>query len=220
MTNGSGEDGGEWMTANDALLKLMAKGMDPATAKSMLAEYLRDGLLSARVDAAWISTESNLNKAWKSEENGERVEQSIIVPVKYWRSDRRALDDRARWRWPFNKFFYTIATNPIKRRMLRGVSFSVQELVKLQPDLFPGEIKPKRGRNPDVSARDAGWMEIVRLSQEGQLNSDTFKTVTGLKDELQARLKLTPNGPSRLGEQQIKEIASMVIKVLKPGPPT
>ncbi|WP_242097636.1 hypothetical protein [Sphingomonas sp. CROZ-RG-20F-R02-07] len=215
MTNDAIEVASEWISAKDALANLSIGGRNPVEAQAMLAEYLRAGHLKARAEAVWISTEANLGKAWKSDLVSPEVERNIDVPVRYWRTDKHALTDRARWRWPFNKFFYTLGTNPIKRRMFKGVTFSHNSLAALQPDHFRSSKKKKSGRSLDVEARDAGWMEIVRISQEGRLNSDQYKTRKSLIEELYHRLQL-PDETLRLGEGQIGEIASMVVKVLKP----
>lgn len=88
----------------------------------------------------------------------------MVVPVSYWRSDKRAAADRNRWQLPVNKFTYTVNVKPLKRRMLRGVELKLPDLERLRPTLFEPSKKSHGGRKHDVSARDAGWMEIVRIS--------------------------------------------------------
>lgn len=205
----------KWMAASDALNIMTRDGENPVDIQAMLAEYLRAGTLRARVSSVWTTTEKSLATAWKGLSSDSPVEHDIEVPVRYWRSDRRALDDRARWRWPVNKFFYTIAGKPLKRRMFAGVHFNTDDLAKLQPQYFTSVRKPRRGRKTDVSARDRGWLVVVTLSQDGLLHADKFKSQSELEVEMQDRLKLS-NGMLALGQGQIREIASMVIKILKP----
>lgn len=216
MDHQDDSDGSEWILANDAYMHLIGKNVDPVTAKSSIADFLRDGYLQARAKGVWISTDTKLSEAWRSHATCSEVERDIDVPTKYWRSDLNAIPDRARWRWPCNQFFYTLSAKPRKRRMFRGVSLERKGLERLFPDIFRDIQKPKAGRKPDVSGRDAGWLEIVRISQEGPLDIDRFRTIESLIEELHARLLLGNGNTSRLGQNQVREIASQTWKALKP----
>lgn len=68
-------------------------------------------------------------------------------------------------------------------------------------------------------ARDAGWLEVVRISQDGMLHSGKFNTISSLKEELSFRLQQGKD-KSRLGINQIDEIAKMVLPTLKPRDPS
>ena len=207
----------EWIAASDALDILTRGGENPVNVQAMLAEYLRAGSLRARAEAVWTTSENALGAAWKSDASSETVEREIEVPLRYWRSDKRALVDRARWRWPFNKFFYTVTVKPLKRRMFKGVRFNSGDLAKLQPGYFISSKKAPRGRKHDPSGRDRGWLALVAISQEGQLHSDQYKLQGDLEAEIQERLR-RPNGKLALGQGQIREIASQVMNVLEPRP--
>lgn len=204
----------EWISAKDALLQATERGHDPVAFKAAIAEYLRDELLTATAKAVWVSTEVNLTKAWKSHHSADDVERDITVPVRYWRSDKRATTDRPRWRWPYNQFFYTVSLNPVKLRMMTGVKFRIQDLKKLRPDIFGPAKRSTSGRKHDVSARDAGWLEIVRLATEGRLSYTIFKTGTDLQNELEERLQ-NADGTLRLGKTQVSEISRQVVLILK-----
>lgn len=215
MDHQDDSDGSEWILANDAYMHLIGKNVDPITAKSSIADFLRDGYLQARAKGVWISTDTKLSEAWRSHATCSEVEQDIVVPTKYWRSDLNAISDRARWRWPYNQFFYTLSAKPRKRRMFRGVSLERKGLERLFPDIFRDTKKPTVGRPPNVSGRDAAWLVIVELSQEGILDSDNFTTIESLREEMDARLMLA-DGTSRLGQNQMKQIAKQTWQRLKP----
>ena len=205
----------EWISAKETLAVLSTEGRNPVSVKAMIADYLRDGLLEARAEAVWVSTEPNLGKSWKTDDVTADVERNIVVPVRYWRTDRRAETDRARWRWPYNKFFYTLAASPLKRRMFKGITFSTRDLTNLQPKDFSGRVTRPRGRNLDKGRRDAGWLEIVKLAQGEHFNLDFFETQNDLIEQLKTTLQ-DAEGNLRLGETQIAEIARMVHPLLKP----
>ncbi len=215
MTDEAATTDDRWIKAYDALQLAIARGEDPVAFKGAIAEYLRDGMLQARAKAVWTTSETNMLKAWRAQDTAEDVQLDVVVPVSYWRSDKRAAADRNRWQWPVNKFTYTVNVKPLKRRMIRGVELKLPDLERLRPTLFEPPKKSRGGRKHDVSARDAGWMEIVGISQDGLLNSDTYKTITSLKDEMKHRLQ-DADGDLRLGQKQIDEIAKQVVAVLKP----
>ncbi|WP_277981171.1 hypothetical protein [Sphingomonas phyllosphaerae] len=216
MDHQDDSDGSEWILANDAYMHLIGKNVDPITAKSSIADFLRDGYLQARAKGVWISTDTKLSEAWRSHATCSEVERDIDVPTKYWRSDLNAIPDRARWRWPYNQFFYTLSLKPRRRRMFRGVSLERKGLERLFPDIFREIQKSKVGRKHDVSARDAGWLVIVELSQEGLLDKDTYPTAESLKVEMQHRLTMPDGDTLRLGQNQVGEIARHTWRRLKP----
>lgn len=208
-----------WIKASEALELAVEKGEDPVAFKGAVAEFLRDGLLTARAEAIWTTTEANMHKAWRTHKEAADITRDLIVPVNYWRYDKRAAHDRSRWRWPYSKFMYTINIKPLKRRMIMGVELSLNDLERLRPSLFKPIKKNRSGRPPEVIARDAGWLEVVRISQDGMLHSGKFKTITSLKEEMKFRLQ-QEDGKLRLGINQIDEIAGMVLPTLKPRDPS
>ncbi len=100
--------------------------------------------------------------------------------------------------------------------MFRGVSLERKGLERLFPDIFREIQKSKVGRKHDVSARDAGWLVIVELSQEGLLDKDTYPTAESLKVEMQHRLTMPDGDTLRLGQNQVGEIARHTWRRLKP----
>lgn len=128
MTEQAANAEGEWISADDASKLAIERSEDIVTFQSSVAQLLRHGLLKARAEAVWIEKEPVLSKAWKNISSAENIERNILVPVNYWRSDIRASEDRERWRWPVNKFAYTINENPFRRRMIAGVEFCLSDL--------------------------------------------------------------------------------------------
>ncbi|UZK70485.1 hypothetical protein OKW76_05425 [Sphingomonas sp. S1-29] len=208
-----------WISASDAVDALVATGtIDTLAAKAMLADYLRDGRLSAKAKSVWINTASNAaTLSWKIEPNNETVERDVMVPVRYWRSDKRALEDRSRWRWPTNQFYYTITVKPLKRRMFSGVRFDKAELHHLLPQVFAAVGKAKRGRPPEIEKRDAIWTEVVRMIFASELTRKNYPDQLSLTDALMDRLRYGPDGKLRAGQVQIREVAGMAHKLLGPA---
>ncbi len=203
----------DWLSANEAVRILTGQGQNPVDVKEMLADYLRDGLLKARAEAVWTTSELNLGKAWKTDEIAEDVRRDSPVPLQEWRTDKRAKADRDRWRWPYDKFFYTITSKPLKRRMFKGVRFSISDLAKLQPKAFLGVAPRTRGRKVDVARRDRGWLTVLELALGDRFHRGFFKDQNDLEQEMQNLLQ-DECGKLALGQNQIQEIARLVLPMV------
>ncbi len=205
---------GRWIKASDASDLAIRCGEDVVAFRAAAAEFLRDGRLRARAEAVWISCETNMNKAWESISTTENVERNIEVPVRYWRADIRAATDRNRWRWMLNNFACTIGTKPLKRRMIMGVEFLLDDLKDIKPNLFDGAAKKTRGPDKDIENIENGWLQIVRISQSTQgLNLERFRSAASLQKVIEDRLA-DANGHTKPGKEKIKGISSKVYKLL------
>ena len=202
----------EWISANEAVKLLSQAGQNPESSKSMFAEALREGELQARAEAVWLSEHKRLNEAWRSHKFHDDVERNILVPTNYWRSEKQHMDDRTRWRWSQNKFFYTIRKKPLKRRMFVGVEFSVSDVRALLP-LFTNE-KQKRGPDKDVLTRDRAWLTVLDIALNGRLTVEHFTKAELLKDEI-GKLMQKDAGIAILGENKRQQIASQVLNHLR-----
>lgn len=207
---GISDDG--WTSAKTVLALSISNQIDPLLVKNTLADFLRDGILRARVNATWISTESRLGTAMKVPDDDD-VERDCLVPVARWRSDKWLAADRDRWRWPASTFFHTLNRTPLRRRIFKGVNFSVEDLKRLRPDWF-GSTKPQRGRKHDTGPRDLGWLAVVELALNGELKKAEFETQARIAAELEEMLEL-PGDKLLLGKNQIEEIAKKTASRLR-----
>jgi hypothetical protein len=214
--NGIAAEGDKgWMKASLVLDHILTKGIDPTTAKANLADDLRDGRLRAKATVTWVSNEPLLSKAWKSSIGGELRETNVEIPTRYWRQNKNIVNDIALWRWPVNCFAMTIKNKPKRRRMMRGISLSIEDLANLYPTVLGG-LSGKRRRGPGVNHtdRDAGWRAIVEMALEGKLSKQAYARFPLFHEALIEKLQLE-NGKSRLGRDQTRAIATIAYRLAK-----
>lgn len=201
----------EWLKASQVLKLLTADGRSPAEVEAMIAAYLRNGQLRAQAEKIWESEERFTTQAWKScppdAEGG---------PIRTldWRREKNILEDRAQWRFVANRFLVTKTLKPRCRIMMKGVSFNLYDLKKLQPKIFgtPGP-KTRRGRPPEIEKRDAAWEEALEVILEKIEALPIIRSQAELGDDIK-KGAVTPNGDS-VGEKQADEVAKLAINVLK-----
>jgi hypothetical protein len=215
-TNGTTDDR-QWISAKEAVNIMTASGaIDPVSAKASLTDLLRDGRLTAKAKSVWIDTSSNpATLSWKVPEDNGTLELDLITPVTFWRSDKRELEDRSRWRWAVNNFFYTTNLKPLKRRMMRGVQLDLHELSMTHPRFFVSPNISRKGRPPEVEKRDGVWLEILEIALASELHSNVYRTRKDLLDDLLKRKGSAANGQRLAGEVQIKDVAKQAWERMK-----
>lgn len=173
----------DWIKAGQAAHKLGITLRNPASAKEILAGYLRDGYLRARAGMIFVSEGERLGLAWKNEPAFESDDEPLPLQAAKWQASRRWLGDQADWRWPKNRLSITFRLKPAKRYMMRRVEFSLIDLAKLQPETF--NPRAGVGGNPGkLASRDAFWQAVVRLAKDQRLDQTNFPTQQSLIDEI------------------------------------
>ena len=198
----------EWVSARNALRIMTSNSEDPNATMGMFAAYLRLGELKAQAREIWESKEPTIAKAWKIRSGSHSG--YVDIPTKYWRSHIAWADDVQNWRWPGSSFHVTLALEPAKRRMMRGVRFNKADLAKLQPDYFGEGRSGRRGPKADLSRRDVVWLELITMALMGEL-TDPVKAAFDNKGDLSKLLeeRLNVEGKAkRSGKNIISGIAS------------
>jgi hypothetical protein len=200
-------DASEWLPAKKVLEKLTADGRNPAEVETMLAAYLRNGSLHAYAEAIWRSDERFTTQAWKS------CPDDAVggpIPLKYWRFEKAALEDRSQWRLVANRFLATTRLKPRRRIMMKGVSFSVADLAKLQPHIFSSlPAKRKRGPNADLAKRDAAWLTLLDVLFDTTDPAANWQTIDGLAVEMHGKQT------AEFGDGNRKDVARLALNRLK-----
>lgn len=203
-------DASEWLPAKKVLEALTADGRNPAEVETMLALYLRNGSLHAYAEAIWRSDERFTTPAWKS------CPDDAVggpVPLKYWRLEKAISEDRLQWRFVANRFLATTRLKPRRRIMMRGVSFSITDLQKLQPKVFLSTpAKRKRGPNADIGKRDAVWLALLDVLFDPAQSAASWKTIDDLSVEMNYKREKTN---TVFGEKARNEVARQAFNLLQ-----
>lgn len=170
------------------------------TARSLIADNLKDGRIQAFAERVWVSHQPTLTAVWHArDEEIEDAECDVAVEKEVWRRGRFWLEDLGNWRWDDARFVITRRkTAPADRTILEGVRFDADQIDALLPT-------PKKP--PGRSAKQKAWgylaCEIVDLYAKGKLRPGSFKSKNKLVEELAVKMEEAPKDFS-LSQQSIE----------------
>lgn len=166
----------DWVPARDAVKALQGALGGRFAVKSLLADALRDGILSAQAEAVWDASSERLS--WKCSENCSRdvtIGRGELKNAQNWQ------DDLAHWRWPKGNFFITLDVATGLRRYYKDVSFNANKLERLARD--SGSNLKRRGSGGRAKNLDGWrdfWFYIIKLADAGQLSKELFNSSDAL----------------------------------------
>lgn len=187
----------EWLSPMDALA--IVEPHHGATAKSYIADKLKDGFIRCRASEMWESDRSTVSMAWKNRDKDE-IEYDVEVEARVWRSSRFWSEDLDLWRWEDNRFLITERKRPPNRIFLTGLSFAAEDVRNLvKGDAQAGARKGVGGRPKQIDAWTAFWHVVVELARENRLQPGQFASQAALREEILLEL-----GPRGLKDDTIK----------------
>jgi hypothetical protein len=156
----------QWINASVALDVLTGVyGVRP-TVKAWIADMLRDGKLTGRAAAVWISSLSKLSFSVPGDDV--EVEHGVIIPASYWRTSSKSWEaDQLYWRWPNSEAVVTIRADLHRRRIFKGLQFLKADIDRLAH--MPGALPKGERRGPKTRAGDWGSVAaaVCRLAELG-----------------------------------------------------
>lgn len=149
----------QWLKASEVINLMTDQYGNRHDVKAWLADALRDGTLSARAAATWLSDKPKIS--FKLPEDAEALQTDLIVPERYWRASKKWSEDQQDWRWPVNQAIVTVRRKPLKRRYFRGLQFLQADVDRLQKKR--GVKSDAKSRGPETAA--AKWGVVAAKLQ-------------------------------------------------------
>lgn len=198
----------DWLSASDALNKIVTHRRDQYLVKHMLADLLKDGVVRARADRMWTSSKPTLNAAWRARASASAEHDVLLSPL-IWQRSRFWLDDLELWRWTRNRFVVTAGLTPPERIILEGVRLRNADLEKVL-DTFPSMSTAERARTGRPIKRDKWdmfWMGVVDIAHNQELNLGNFNSQEALRRHLlEGALESEDPDRPHLSEESIKPL--------------
>lgn len=176
MSNNTSLKATRWVSASDTLLMLEKAGYDTITAKEVLADQLREGRIKLWASEAWNSDDLKLGKAWGKGPSKSDIVIEDEVPVTVFRRSKNWSRNHKNWNWMENRFYVTIQSKPVIRRILIGVAFDefeINSLIRQPLSEVELEQKPDIELLPEIMPRPV-WYDwvgelMIFVSDDGDL---------------------------------------------------
>lgn len=129
----------------------------PIDAKKLIADKIRDGEIGAFAKRTWVSREPNLRLARNAEPPKDAVKFGPISRTKLIGAESWA-DEALRWKWRRGIFHTVASTDPVKRRIFKGVRLVEEDILRLVARAKAA--RQKDASNAGAPRKSEAWDEL------------------------------------------------------------